>query len=90
MGAVSVGPIPHRSPKIQTTRLYLIQANGKFPNVKTSLLWTDVNGALQTFVDCRVHAFETAVGDYMIELEVVVLGDSRRRFRRSLFLSVNV
>lgn len=67
---------PAAQQKIQATALY-IQVNGKFPAGKTSMPWLDAGGAIHTFATTgEFLAFATAIGDYVTELEMVMLGQS--------------
>lgn len=67
---------PAAQSKIQATALY-IQVNGKFPAGKPSLPWADAGGTVRTFgTTAEFLAFATAIGDYVTELEMVVLGEA--------------
>ncbi|HTV45760.1 MAG TPA: hypothetical protein VMF05_10620 [Stellaceae bacterium] len=62
--------------KVQGTSLY-ISVNARFPAGMTSLPWADLAGAVHTFTTtAEFQAFATAMGDYVTELQMAVIGQA--------------
>jgi hypothetical protein len=62
--------------KVQGTSLY-ISVNGKFPAGMASLPWADIAGTAHSFsTTAEFQAFATAIGDYVTELQMAVIGQA--------------
>jgi hypothetical protein len=54
-----------------------IEANGKFPNNLTELPWPDMSGTIHMFpTTAEFTAFASAVADYVMALDGVIMGVS--------------